>query len=172
MEVRLAYRTEARDLFRASIGVAKFRILLGLAVSSVLIAGLVMFFVAIDEKRILLQTSPLFIGMPLLALGGQVLRLHAMTRKYVSSLSSSQRRKWFRFSDVADGVDMGFGDSTAHIAWNDIRKITEQRRNFLVFMDKYDIRLIPKAAVQDVDQLQALRAILRAKLGSRAQLLS
>jgi len=172
MEVRLAYRTEARDLFRASMGVAKFRILLGLALTSVLIAGLVTFFLAINEERILVQTSPLFIGLPLLALGGQVLRLHAMSRRYVSSLSSTQRRKWFQISDLADGIQVGCGESAAHIAWNDIRKITEKRHNFLVFMNKYDIRLIPKAAIQDGDQLRSLRTILAAKLGPRAQLLS
>jgi hypothetical protein len=172
MEVRLSYRTEARDLFRASIGVAKFRILVGLGLTSILIGGLVMFFVAIDEKRILLQTSPLFIGLPLVALGGQLLRLHAMCRRYVSGLSSLERRKWFRFSDLADGIETGFGESRAHIAWNDIRKIAEKRHGFLVFMNKYDIQLIPKAAVEDGDQLRTLRTIFTAKLGSRAQLLS
>ena len=172
MEVRLEYRVQARDLFRASVGLAKFRILLGLGIGSILIAGLVMFFIRIDEKLILLQTSPLFIGFPLLAVGGQILRLHAASRKYVSSLSASQRLNRFMFSDATDGIDVASGDSTAHIAWNDIQKITEKRHNLLVFLNQYDIRLIPKAAVQDFNQLETLRTIVRLKLGSRAKLLS
>ncbi|HEX3142604.1 MAG TPA: hypothetical protein VHQ64_01445, partial [Pyrinomonadaceae bacterium] len=83
-EVRFEYTTNAGDLFRASVGLAQFRILLGLSFSLTLIGGLVTFFLAIDEKQILLQTSPLFIGIPLLAVGGQLLRLHAASRKYVS----------------------------------------------------------------------------------------
>ena len=170
-EVRFEYTTNAGDLFRASVGLAKFRILLGLGFSLILIGGLVTFFLAIDEKQILLQTSPLFIGIPLLAVGGQLLRLHAASRKYVSSLSSSQRQNRFVFSDIADGIDIAYGDSSGHISWNDIQKVIERRKTFLVFLNKYDVRLIPKGAIQDVNQIKILRHILSAKLGSRAHLL-
>ena len=171
MEIRVEYTVNASDLFRASLGLAKFRILLGLGFSLTLIGGLVMFFLMIDEKEILLQTSPLFIGMPLLAVGGQVLRIHAVSRKCVSSLSPLQRQYRFVFSDIADGIDVASGDSTAHISWNDIQKITEKQSNFLVFLNKYDVRLIPKVALDDPSQLEILRTILKAKLGARAELL-
>jgi hypothetical protein len=172
LEIRLEYTVNAKDMFRASLGLSKFRILLGLGFSLSLIAGLVVFFLTIDEKEILLSTSPLFFGMPLLAVGGQVLRLHAVSRKYVASLSPSQRQHRFVFSDMADGIDVAFGDSTGHISWNDIQKIVEKPRNFLVFLNKYDVRLIPKVGLHDTGQLETLRTIMKVKLGPRARLLT
>jgi YcxB-like protein len=168
-EVRFEYTTNAGDLFRASVG---------LAISHPAGSRFLTdsnrrsgdFFLAIDEKQILLQTSPLLIGLPLLAVGGQLLRLHAASRKYVSSLSSSQRQNRFAFSDVADGIDMAYGDSTGHISWNDIQRVIERRKTLLVFLNKHDVRLIPKGAIRDMNQIQILRNILSAKLGSRAHL--
>lgn len=172
MELRIQYTIDARDLFRVALAQAKFRILLGLGFALTLISGLVAFFLTIDEGQVLLQTSPLFIGIPLLAVGGQVLRLHATSRKYVSNLSPSQRQTRFLFLDNADGIDIAFGESTSRISWSDVQKITEKQTNFLVFLNKYDVFVIPKIAVHDLDELQTLRTILAIKLGSRAQLLS
>ena len=172
MEVRLEYTLNARDIFRASIGLAKYRILLGLGFSLSLVAGLIILFATIDEVPILLKTSPLFIGIPLLAVGGQVLRLHAASRKYVASLPAPQRQNRLIVSDMNNGLDVISGESSGHISWNDIQKVTEKRDAFLVYLNKYDIRLIPKVAFHDVNQLETLRSIFTAKLDSRAQLLS
>lgn len=172
MEVRLEYTLNARDIFRASIGLAKYRILLGLGFSLSLVAGLIILFAMIDEVPILLKTAPLFIGIPLLAVGGQVLRLHAASRKYIASLPAPQRLNRLILSDMNNGLDVVSGESTSHISWNDIQRVTEKRDVFLVYLNKYDIRLIPKVAFRDVAQLEALRSILTAKLDSRARLLS
>ena len=71
MEVRIEYTVDARDLFPRMLALAKFRILLGLGFVLMTISGLVAFFLTIDEGHVLLQTSPLFIGIPLLAVGSQ-----------------------------------------------------------------------------------------------------
>src|ERR1700737_1309606 len=89
--INIDFSAARGDFFCASINLAKTRFFLGLGFCLALVAGLVIFFLIIDEKVILVQTSPLFIGMPLAAVGGQVLRMHAVCRKYVSSLSSLQR---------------------------------------------------------------------------------
>ena len=171
-EVRLEYTLNARDVFRASMGLAKFRILLGLGISLTLIAGFIIFFLMLDEGKVLLQTSPLFIGIPIIAVGGQLLRMHAASRKYVAALSTSQRQNRLIFSDMTDGFETASGESTGHISWNDIQKIKERQDAFLVFLNKYEVRLIPKTAFDNVSQLQTLRHILTTKLGSRANVLS
>jgi hypothetical protein len=56
-------------------------------------------------------------------------------------------------------------------AWTDIRKVTERRRNFFIFLDGYHVDTVPKATL-DANQLEALRSIFRDKLGLRAQLIS
>jgi len=168
--IHIDFSVDARDLFRASLDMAKLRLLLGLGFSLALITGLSIFFVIINEKLILLQTSPLFIGIPLLAVGGQVLRMHAACRKYVSSLSPSQRRMQYFFSEEANSYDVVSGDSTGHISWNDVLKIVERRRVFLIFLSKFDVRLIPKRAIQSAEQAALFRRILVAKLGGRAKL--
>jgi hypothetical protein len=169
--IHIDFSVDARDLFRASIDMAKLRLLLGLGFSLALITGLFIFFVIIDEKLILLQTSPLFIGIPLLAVGGQVLRMHAACRRYVSSLSPLQRRMQYFFSEEANSYDVASGDSTGRISWNDVLKVVERRRVFLIFLNKFDVRLIPKRAIQSTEQSALFRRILVAKLGGRARLI-
>ena len=168
--IQIDFLVDARDLFRANIDLAKLRLLLGLGLVLALVTGLVIFFVIIDEKVTLIQTSPLFIGLPLVAIGGQVLRIHAVCRKYVSSLSSSQRRMRYQFSDDADNYEVASGDSTACISWNDVLKVVERPGYFLIFLNKFDVRLIPKEAIQPAEQAARLRRILIAKLGVRAKL--
>ena len=169
--IHIDFSVDARDLFRANIGLAKIRLLLGLGFSLALVTGLVIFFVIIDEKVILVQTSPLFIGLSLAAVGGQVLRMRAVCRKYVSNLSSSQRRIHYLFSPDADGYEVASGDSTGHISWNDVRKVVEKPKYFLIFLNKFDVSLIPRKAIQPAEQAALLRKILVAKLGVRARLM-
>jgi YcxB-like protein len=170
MEVHLEFTVKARDIFRATIGLAKFRIFVGLAVTLCLITGLVLFFLKIDEQRILIQTSPLFIAMPLLAVGGQLLRLHATCRKYVASLSPAQRLMHYVISEEA-GIEIRSGDSCGLLGWGDVMRIVERPRYFLVYVNKYDVRFVPKTTLSDPNSLTLLRETFRSKLGLRAKLL-
>jgi type IV secretory pathway VirB3-like protein len=168
--LQIEFSIDARDLFRASIDMAKLRLLLGLGISLALITGLFIFFVIIDEKLILLQTSPLFIGIPLLAVGGRILRMHAVCRKYVSGLSSLQRRMRYTFHYGADSYEVASGESSSRISWNDVLKAVEKRKYFLIYFNKFEMQLIPKTAIQGTVQAALLRQLLLAKLGSRAKL--
>ena len=170
--VQIDFSVDAGDLFRANLDLAKVRLFLGLGFSLTLVTGLIIMFLIIDEKVILVQTSPLFIGVSLVAVGGQLLRMHATCRKYVSSLPSSQRRMHYLFYEDADGYNVASGDSTGYISWNDVLKVVERQKYFLIFLNKFDINLIPKKAIQPLEQAVLLRKILAAKLGVRAKLIA
>ena len=63
--VHVDFEINSKDLFRASIELAKRRFMIGILIFAILIIALVSFFMMIDEQEILLETSPLFIGVPL-----------------------------------------------------------------------------------------------------------
>ena len=58
------FEIDHRDLFRANLELTKWRFLLGIIVVAVLSCGVIYFFLLIGERDILLETSPLFIGLP------------------------------------------------------------------------------------------------------------
>ena len=124
--IHFDFEINQRDLFRMNLDLAKWRIVTGLVVAAIPIVGLSYFFVLIDEKKILLQLSPLFIGLPLATVGGQVLRLHAICRKFVAGLPDSQRRVHYLFQAETDGYDVTYGESFSHVAWNDVLKAIEK----------------------------------------------
>jgi len=161
--VHVDFLLDAKDLFRVNLGLATFRILLGLGFSLALVSGLVTFFLILDEKVILLQTSPLFVGFPLFAVGGQILRLHSTCRRYVRGMSLPQRRHHFLFLKGSSGFDLAAGESSAHISWNDVPKVVEKRNYFLIYLNKFDACIIPKRAIR-VEDFNAVKGILSAKL--------
>lgn len=166
MQVAVDFRIETRDLFRVNLGLTRLRIFLGAAISLLMISALVIFFLMLDEEKVLLQTSPLFIGFPLLAVGGQILRLHAVCRKYVRSLSESQRTVRYVFDDLADGMEITSGKSSSHIAWSDVWKVVEKSKYFLIFVTKFEMISIPKAAFASSQQVKDLRHVLTAVLAA------
>ena len=170
--IEIEFVLEPSDLFRAGLRLARTRILFGLAFSLTFIAGLIIFLLVLDEAKILLQTSPLFVGIPLLAVGGQILRLHASCKQYVRSLPTSQRRVRYSFSTTADSFHVASGESSGIISWNDVMKVVEDRKRFLFYLNKFDARLIPKRALRQADRLVLLRQVVLSRLANRAQLLT
>ena len=167
--IQLVFFLETRDLFRVSIDLFKWRLLLGLGVSLSMVSGLIVLFLWLDEKAILLQTSPLFIGVPLLAVGGQVLRLHAACRKYVSGLKDGQRRLQYSFFADHDGFDVICGESFNYVSWNDVFQIVERPKYFQIFLSRFDVRAIPKRVITDNTEIALLRKLFTSRLGSRAK---
>ena len=161
-----------RDLFRVNLDLAKWRLITGLLVAAIPIAGLSYLFILIDEGNMLLQLSPLFIGAPLMALGGQVLRLHSACRKFVSALPASQRRFQYLFQAEGNGYDLTYGESFSHIAWKDVLKAIEKPAYFVFYLNRFEARIVPKAGFHLPAEIPALRNILSARLGTRAKLLS
>jgi len=167
----LDFIIESADLFRANLKLARTRIIVGLTVSLTLISALVWFFLILDEKTILIQTSPLFVGIPLLAVAGQILRLHASCRKYVCSLPAAQRRMRYYFSSAKDDFQIVSGQSGSNIAWNDVMKVNEDRKRFVFFLNKFEVFVVPKRVLGQPDSIAMLRQLALTKLGERACLL-
>ncbi|HSS22442.1 MAG TPA: YcxB family protein [Pyrinomonadaceae bacterium] len=163
------FKIDRGDLFRAYLEVAKWRLRIGACLILLLAIGDCYFFVLIGEREILLQTFPLFVGVPLVALTGQVLRLRASSGKYVSGLTQSQRQLHYVFPASGDGYNVTFGESFTHTAWNDVRQVVEKSRFFLIYRNRFEIGLLPKRAF-DPNDIPTFRRILRSTLGERAKL--
>lgn len=67
------FELDHRLVFRANFNLLKKRLLVGFVITALVITTVIYFFMLIGEQKILLQTSPLFIGLPLVAFGGQLL---------------------------------------------------------------------------------------------------
>ena len=160
------------DLFRVNLDLVKWRLIAGLLVAAIPIAGLSYFFLLIDEGKMLLQLSPLIIGAPLVAVGAQILRLRAACNKFVSTLPDSQRRAEYLFQAEMDGYDLSYGESFSHVAWNDVLKAIERPAYFVLYLNSFETRIVPKRGFHVPDDVQVLRSILWAKLGTRARILS
>jgi hypothetical protein len=166
--VMVDFEIKGRDLFRANMELAKRRFLIGVILVFTLVLPLGYFFIMIGERTILLQTSPLFIGLPLVALGGQVLRLHAASTKYVSALNARQRQPQYTFNSSSDGYDSTFGESFSHTAWKDVMKVVEKPGYFLIYLNRFEVGILPKRGFQTAD-IPVFRNIVRSKLSGRAK---
>jgi hypothetical protein len=162
---------DARDLFRASLEAARARIVVAILVCALVIAGVVYLFTSIGEGEMLLRLSPLFIGFPLLGVAGQLLRLHAACRKYVKGLSETQRNLHYIFRDGADGFEVIAGSDFAHFGWENVPRVNERPRHFLIYLNKFEGRLLPKRGMSRED-VRLLRELLTNGLGANARLLS
>lgn len=170
--IRIEFEVKHHEIFRMNLDLAKWRILLGLALAAVPIVSLTYFFVLIGETKILLQLSPLFIGLPLVAVGGQVLRLHAQCRKFVAGLPDAQRRVEYIFPPEGDGYDRKFGHSFSYVAWQDLLRVNEKPGHFVFYLNRFEAGFVPKHAFHRSSDIPILRSILAAKLGVRARLFS
>jgi hypothetical protein len=164
--VVIDYKIDHRDLFRASLGLAKWKLVLGLIIIAVLESGLIYFFLLIGEQEILMETAPLFIGVPLIVFAGQILRLHATARKYVGALP--ERQAHFRFDSRSGGYNLTQGESSSHIAWNDVLDISEKPSYFLIRYCRFEAGLLPKNCFRPND-IPIFREILQSRLGVRAR---
>jgi len=170
--IHVDFEINRRDLFRASLDLAKWRLIASFFVITILVVPLSYLFLFINEGKILLQLSPLIIGVPLVTVGGQVLRLHAICRKFVSGLPDSQRRCHYLFQAETDGYDLTYGESFSHIAWKDVLKVIEQPAYFVFYSNSLQARIVPKHGFHLREDIPMLRSILRAKLGAKARILS
>ena len=120
----------------------------------------------------LLELSPLFIGLPIMGVAGQVLRLHAACRKYFTGLPESQRGAQYMFPANGDGYDVMWGGSFSHIQWPDLLRVVEKSNYFLIFPNRFDATILPKRGFHEHSDIPRFRQILRAALGDKAKLLS
>jgi len=161
-----------RDLFRASLELSRGRLIIGgLIVLASILPMLWLFWLLEDLRFFLFEVSPLFIGFPLLAFGGQLLRAHATYRKSLKKLPESQRRLQYHFDESADGYDVIHGDSFSHWVWRDLTKVVE-KRDYFVFNIHGARTLLLKNGFHQSSDIALFRQILTTQLGKKAKLQS
>jgi hypothetical protein len=170
--VHVDFEVNPRDLFRVNLDLAKWRLIASFFVVSIPVLGLGYLFLLIDESEMLLELSPLIIGVPIVAAVGQILRLHATCRRFVATLPASQRRFHYLFQAETDGYDLTYGESFSHVAWKDVFKVIEKPAYFVFYLNSYQPRIVPKQGFHLREDIPMLRSILRANLGSKARILS
>jgi hypothetical protein len=170
--IHVDFTSKHSDMFWVSLALDKYRLAIGVAILALFCGGLICFFSMIGELRLLLQLSPMFIGFPALAIAGQLLRLHANCRKFIKSLPESQRRVQYMFQENSEGYDVVRGGSFSHILWQDLMSFVELRDYFVIYINAFDCRIVPKSGFHNPLDVPLLRRIVRSKLGTRAKLLS
>lgn len=162
---------ELRDYFHAYFDAVKTKFVIACVICVAVIAAFTYFFVLIGEQEILLKLSPLFFGFPLIAVIGQLLRIHASCRKYIADLSESEKQVHYIFHEKGDGFDIVRGKNVSHVSWDRVRKVVERSQYFRFVLGKYESLLIPKRFFIDKSDELLMREIILSHLGSKAKLL-
>ncbi len=138
----------------------------------VVIAGFTYFFILIGEQKILWQLSPLFFGLPIVAIVGQFLRVHASYRKYIRDLSDSEKNIHYMFREDGDGFDIVRGKNFGHVAWESVRRVIERPRYFRFVLNKYESIIIPKRFLLHGSDEEVMKEIIVSQPGNKAKLLN
>jgi hypothetical protein len=162
---------ELKDYFHAYFDAAKTQLIIACLIVALVIAGFTYFFILIGEQKILWQLSPLFFGVPIIAIVGQFLRVHASYRKYIKDLSDSEKNLHYLFHENGDGFDIVSGKSFSHVAWDDVRNVIERPRYFRFVLNKHQSIIIPKRFLIHGADEEMMREILVSRVGEKAKLL-
>lgn len=162
---------ELKDYFHVYFDTAKTKLIIACLVVAAVIAGFSYFFILIGEQAILWQLSPLFFGVPIVAIVGQFLRVHAAYRKYISGLSDSQKNIHYLFHENGDGFDIVSGKNFAHVAWDNVRKVIERPQYFRFVLNEYDSIIVPKRFLLHGSDEAVLKDIIVSQVGNKAKLL-
>jgi hypothetical protein len=162
---------DLKDYFHAYFDAAKTRLIIACLIVGAVIAGFTYFFILIGEQKILLQLSPLFFGIPIVAIVGQFLRVHATYRKYIRNLSDSEKKIHYIFHENGDGFDIVCGNSFSHVAWEHVRKVIERPRYFNFVLSQYDTIIIPKRFLLRSSDHELMKEIIVSQVGGKAKLL-
>jgi len=162
---------ELKDYFHAYFDAAKTKLIIACLIVALVIAAFTYFFILIGEQKILWQLSPLFFGLPIVAIAGQFLRVHASYRKYPRDLSDSEKNIHYIFHENGDGFDIVRGKSFGHVAWESVRKVIERPRYFHFVLNKYESIIIPKRFLLHGSDEEVMKEIIVSKVGHKAKLL-
>ena len=162
---------ELKDYFHAYFDAAKTKLIIACLIVAVVVAGFTYFFILIGEQKILWQLSPLFFGLPIVAIVGQFLRIHASYRKYLADLSESEKNFHYIFREGGDGFEIVRGKNFGHVAWESVRRVMERPRYFRFVLNKYESLIIPKRFLLHGSDEKVMRQIIVSHLGNKAKLL-
>src|SRR5688572_24801323 len=134
--IRVDVTIELKDYFYASLDAARTSLIVACVIVVVVIAAFSYFFILIDEQAMLLKLSPLLFGVPIVAIAGQLLRIHASYRKRVSDLSESEKNVHYIFRENDDGFDVIQGKNFVHLDWESVRRVIERPKYFRFVLGK------------------------------------
>ena len=160
------------DYFHAYIDAVKIKLIVACLVVAALIVGFSYFFILIGEQTILLQLSPFLFGLPIVAIVGQLLRIHASYRKYLRDLSESEKEVHYIFREQSDGFDIVRGKNFSHVAWESVRRVNERPRYFRFVLGGPESLIIPKTLIKDKSDQELMREIIVSQVGNRARMLN
>lgn len=160
------------DYFHAYLDAVKIKLIVAGLIVVAVILSFSYFFILIGEQKILLQLSPLFIGLPIVAIAGQLLRFHASYRKYLRDLSESEKNVHYIFREQSDGFDIVSGKNFGHVAWESVRKVIERPRYFRFVFGGPESLIIPKTFLRESAEQELMREIIVSQVGSKAKLLN
>jgi hypothetical protein len=170
--IHVDFEITRHDLFTVNLNLVKWRLAVGVFIAIALILGLLYFFWLIGETPMFLQLSALFIGFPLLAVGGQLLRLRAECRRLINSMPEQQRRIQIEFQSGIDGFDVHSGASFSHIAWQDVTQVKELTDYFLIELNRYRQQIVPKRGFHQPSDIAVFRGLASTQLGAKTKLRS
>ena len=162
---------DLKDYFHAYFDATKTKLIIACLVVASVIVGFTYFFILIGEQKILWQLSPLFFGLPVVAIVGQFLRVHASYRKYIRDLSDSEKNIHYMFHENGDGFDIVSGKNFGHVAWENVRKVIERPRYFRFVLNKYESIIIPKRFLLHGSDEEVMKEIIVSQVGHKAKLL-
>jgi len=162
---------ELKDYFHAYFDAAKTKLIIACLIVALVITAFTYFFILIGEQKILWQLSPLFFGLPIVAIAGQYLRVHASYRKYLRDLSDSEKNIHYIFHENGDGFDIVRGKNFGHVAWESVRKVIERPRYFQFVLNKYESIIIPKRFLLYGSDEEVMKEIIASQVGHKAKLL-
>ena len=160
------------EYFHAYVDAVKIRLIVACLIVAAVSVGFSYFFILIGEQTILLQLSPLFFGIPIMAIVGQLLRMHASYRKYLRDLSESEKEVHYIFREQSDGFDIVRGNNFAHVAWESVRRVIERPRYFRFVLGGPEALIVPKTLMKDSADQELLRQIIVSQVGNRARMLN
>ena len=169
--VHVDVRVELKDYFHAYFDTAKTKLIIACLIVATVIAAFTYFFILIGEQKILWQLSPLFFGLPIVAIAGQFLRFHASYRKYLRDLSDSEKNIHYIFHENGDGFDIVRGKNFGHVSWDSVRKVKERPRYYQFVLNKYESLIIPKRFFLHGSDEALIKQIIVSQVGNRAKLL-
>jgi hypothetical protein len=169
--VHIDARIELKDYFHAYFDTVKTKLLVACLIVAMVIVAFSYFFILIGEQAILWQLSPLLFGLPIVAIAGQFLRIHASYRKYLGDLSESEKDIHYKFHENGDGFDIVRGKNFAHVAWESVRRVVERPRYFRFVLGKPESLIIPKRFLRHGSDEKVMREIMVSHIGNRAKLL-
>jgi hypothetical protein len=69
-----------------------------------------------------------------------------------------------------NGIDINSPSTSSHTKWSNIFQAKETKENFLLFISRQQIYLIPKRSFQNDQEIDSFRMILKSNLASKAKL--